>query len=135
MLFRSKAEDMKTSGQCNVPHAWPSSCYEMCLYIRKDTSRLVKEGQPDWIPCPIVPESERIHPWQKPVNLLKNLLGRVALQGQTVYDPFCGSGSTLEAAASLGLFSIGCDDAEECYAYTLQRLSSINNLPNSTEEK
>jgi ParB/RepB/Spo0J family partition protein len=114
-----------TSGQCNVTHAWPSSCYEMLLYIRKDQSRLVQEGQPDWIQCPTVSKSERLHQWQKPVPLLETLLARVALPGQTVYDPFMGAGSTLEAAAKLNLFSIGCDNADECYAYTLQRLSKI----------
>jgi len=84
----------RASGQCNVPHAWPSSCYEMLLYIRKDESRLVQEGKPDWLECPPVPESERLHPWQKPVELLVKLLERVALPGQIVYDPFMGSGST-----------------------------------------
>jgi len=113
------------SGQCNVPHAWPSSCYEMFLYIRKDESRLVKEGQPDWIQCKPVPENDKIHGWEKPVELLTNMLQRVSLPGQTVYDPFFGSGSTIEAAVKLKLFAIGCDEAEECYAYALQRMSKL----------
>jgi len=36
-----------------------------------------------------------------------------------------GSASTIEAAVKLKLFAIGCDDAEECYAYSLQRLSKL----------
>jgi len=123
----------RSVGQCNVPHAWPSSCYEMFLYIRKDESRLVQQGQPDWVECPPVLKNDRIHQWQKPVELIENLLKRVSLPGQTVYDPFMGSGSTIEAAAKLNLFGIGCDNAEECYAYTLQRLSLLNNLTNSEE--
>ncbi len=117
----------RASGQCNVPHAWPSSCYEMCLYIRKDDSRLIQEGKPDWLECPPVPENKRIHSWQKPVELLKTLLERVSLPGQILYDPFFGSASAIEAAVKLNLFAIGCDDSEECYAYGLQRMSSLSN--------
>ena len=115
----------RETGQCNMPERWPSSCYEMLLYIRKDDSRLIQEGKPDWEECPPVSESERLHPWQKPVSLLENLLKRVSLPGQTLYDPFMGSGSSIEAAINLHLFAIGCDNAEECYAYALQRLSKL----------
>ena len=81
-------------GQCNVPSAWPASCYEMLMYLRKEESRLVKEGQPDWIECtPVLSDAKR-HPYEKPVPLLLNLLERVALPGQSLYDPFMGSGSS-----------------------------------------
>lgn len=113
-------------GQCNVPSAWPSSCYEMLMYIRKDSSTLVQEGQPDWLECdPVLPSAKR-HPYEKPVQLLIRLLERVCLPGQTVYDPFAGSGSTLEAATKLNLLSIGVDESQEAYANMLERLATLN---------
>jgi site-specific DNA-methyltransferase (adenine-specific) len=110
-------------GQCNVPHAWPSSCYEMLMYIRKDNSRLMQEGKPDWLECPPVVPSQRRHPYEKPVALLKALLERVAVQGQLVYDPYLGSGSTLEAATQIGLRSIGIEISSEAYANALERMA------------
>jgi site-specific DNA-methyltransferase (adenine-specific) len=110
-------------GQCNVPHAWPASCYEMLMYIRKDNSRLVQEGKPDWIECPPVIPSKRRHPYEKPVQLLKLLLERVALPGQLVFDPFAGSGSTLEAATEMKLRSIGVEISSEAYANILERMN------------
>ena len=113
------------TGQCNVPASWPASCYEMLLYIRKDDSRIVKQGMPDWIPCPPVTESNRLHQYEKPVPLLTNLLERVALPGLRVYDPFMGSGSSLEAAVKLQMFASGCDNSHECYAITTKRLAGV----------
>ena len=115
----------RTVGQCNVPTAWPASCYEMLMYIRKDDSRLIKEGQPDWIPCLPVPEAERIHPYQKPVELLENLLERVALPGQVLYDPFCGSASSIVAGLKFKLQSIGVDNSKEANALATARLANL----------
>lgn len=112
------------SGQCNVPSAWPASCYEMFLYIRKDNSKLVKEGMPDWIQCPPVPSSDKTHPWEKPIDLIDNMLQRVSVPGQRLYDPFMGSGVVIEAAVKLKLFATGVDIATEAYAAALQRMAN-----------
>lgn len=112
-------------GQCNVPSAWPSSCYEMLMYIRRDDSRLVREGMPDWLECPPVGPSERKHPYEKPVKLLLDLLERVALPGQVLFDPFMGSGSSIEAGVKMKLFSTGIDVDKNAYAMALGRMANI----------
>ena len=112
-------------GQCNVPSAWPSSCYEMLMYIRRESSRLVREGMPDWLECAPVPPSERRHPYEKPVKLLCDLLERVALPGQRLYDPFMGSGSSVEAGVKLKLFSTGVDIDKNAYAMALGRMADV----------
>jgi triosephosphate isomerase len=43
----------------------------------------------------------RLHPTQKPVNLLKKLIEIFTDEGDVVIDPCCGSGSTLRAAKEL----------------------------------
>lgn len=54
--------------------------------------------------------SERTgYPTQKPLELLTLLLRACAPPGATVLDPCCGSGTTLVAAQSLGMHSIGFD--------------------------
>lgn len=113
------------SGQCNVPHAWPSSCYEACLYVRKQNSRLVKEGQPDWVQVPPVNPSQRIHPYEKPVALWRNLLERVCVAGQKVYDPCCGSASSVEACVEQKLFCTAGDLSLEAYSQALGRMAKL----------
>lgn len=43
-----------------------------------------------------------VHPTEKPVDLLATLISVVTPEGGTVLDPFGGSGSTAEAAQSIG---------------------------------
>lgn len=109
-------------GQCNVPSSWPASCYEMLMYIRKDDSRLVKEGQKDWIEClPVSPE-EKLHPFEKPIPLMLDLLERVSLPGQKLYDPFMGSASSIEAGLEMKLLCEGIDNSAEAYATAVKRI-------------
>lgn len=109
-------------GQCNVPHAWPASCYETMLYARRVDSVLVKQGQPDWIECPPIVSGAKRHPTEKPIALLRNLIQRVALPGSVIVDPFMGSGSAIEAACIEQCFAKGCDILEESYNVTLERM-------------
>lgn len=49
----------------------------------------------------------KIHPTQKPVNVLKRLIEVFTDEGDVVIDPCAGSGTTLRAAAELGRNSYG----------------------------
>ncbi len=49
------------------------------------------------------------HPTQKPVRLMQALIELTTQPDQLVFDPFCGSGSTLVAARNLNRNYIGCD--------------------------
>jgi site-specific DNA-methyltransferase (cytosine-N4-specific) len=52
-----------------------------------------------------------LHPYPAkfPPQLPKTILSRFARKGQTVLDPFCGSGTTLVEARLLGYNAIGVD--------------------------
>lgn len=52
------------------------------------------------------------HPTEKPVDILRQLIESSSVMGETVYDPFAGSGSTLIAAALEGRIAIGCEIEE-----------------------
>lgn len=62
----------------------------------------------------------KIHPTQKPVNLLRQLIEIFTDEGDVVIDPVAGSGTTLRAAYEIGRSSYGfevskqfCKDAQE----------------------
>ena len=52
-------------------------------------------------------ESEKIHPTQKPIKLLQQLIALFTDPGEVVIDPCCGSGSTVIAAARSGRSAYG----------------------------
>lgn len=55
------------------------------------------------------PNEGGLHPTQKPVRLMQALIELTTQPGQLIFDPFCGSGSTLVAARNLNRNYIGCD--------------------------
>lgn len=60
-------------------------------------------------------EYPKIHPTQKPISLLKQLIGIFTDPGDEVIDPVAGSGSTLRAAAELGRNSYGFEIVKSFY--------------------
>jgi len=58
-------------------------------------------------------ESEKIHPTQKPVELLKTLISIFTDEGDVVIDPCAGSGSTLIAAERLNRKGFGFEIKKE----------------------
>jgi len=58
---------------------------------------------------------DRIHPTQKPLGLIKTLIQLTTKEGDTVLDPFIGSGTTAIACKVLGRHFIGFEvSAEYC---------------------
>ena len=49
------------------------------------------------------------HPTQKPLGLMRHLVAGLCPPGAVVVDPFCGSGTTLVAAAERGLDAVGIE--------------------------
>ena len=120
----------RTIGQCNVPKNWPSACYEMILYCRRVDSVIIEQGKPDWIQCDPVLSDKRLHPTEKPVPLIKELLKRVAYPGQVLLDPFLGSGAIIEAGLQHNLICKGCEIDKAIYATAADRLSKVKSEAN-----
>jgi len=59
--------------------------------------------------------SEKIHPTQKPVKLLKRLIGIFTDPGDVIIDPVAGSGSTIIAAIQSGRSAYGFEIKKDFY--------------------
>ncbi len=70
-----------------------------------------------------VPKREKLHgyhPTQKPLRLVHRALLASTREGDLVFDPFCGSGTSGVAAKELGRFFVGAELEEE-FAQLAQR--------------
>jgi site-specific DNA-methyltransferase (adenine-specific) len=69
------------------------------------------------------PYRERLgYPTQKPLALLDRIVRASSNPGDIVLDPFCGSGTTLVAAQSLGRRWVGIDASEDAVSIASKRL-------------
>ena len=64
------------------------------------------------------------YPTQKPIILLERIISISSNTGDTVLDPFCGSGTTLIAAKLLDRKAIGIDVSEDALEITRSRLQN-----------
>jgi DNA modification methylase len=70
----------------------------------------------------------KLHPCPKAVEEMLFLVQALTAPGQVVLDPFCGTGSTLVAAALSGRKFIGCDLSERYCRVAKKRLADLNLL-------
>ncbi|WP_394837435.1 site-specific DNA-methyltransferase [Pendulispora rubella] len=93
-----------------------------------------------WSDCPAMVANTPLrkestgYPTQKPLKLLERIVRASSVEGSLVLDPFCGSGTTLHAAAMLGRRAVGSDMSDLAIATTRQRLSDAN-IPVSIESR
>lgn len=66
--------------------------------------------------------SQMVHPTEKPVGLLANLVTSVTKPGDLILDPFAGSGTTLVAAKKSGRRFIGVELDDNYYRIARRRI-------------
>ena len=83
-----------------------------------------------WTDCPSMSANTPLraettgYPTQKPLKLLDRIVRASSLPGSLVIDPFCGSGTTLVAAAAEGRSFAGSDIGDLAVATTRGRLDA-----------
>lgn len=93
-------------------------------YLDKMRGRQV---QTIWDDIPRLASTERVgYPTQKPLALLERIIACSTNPGDVVLDPFCGSGTTLVAAARLRRRAIGIDNSDVATALTARRLTETS---------
>jgi site-specific DNA-methyltransferase (adenine-specific) len=105
----------KPMGQTMNPDRYFGSCYEMFFYARKGDAviNLDKRGRNNIFSYNPVSPKEKIHPTERPIDLMLELLSVFVWEGSRVLVPFAGSGVTLKAAFQLKMFPIGYDLSQE----------------------
>lgn len=66
--------------------------------------------------------SDKTHPSEKPVSLMKLLIENSTQKGDTILDPFMGSGTTGVACAELNRKFIGIEKEEKYFDIAKKRI-------------
>lgn len=74
-------------------------------------------------------ESKRFHATQKPLKLMKWCIENYTKPGQTVLDPFMGSGTTGVACVQLGRDFIGCESNQKYFELAEKRIKDAETQP------
>jgi len=103
--------------------------HEPILYGYKPGAGRLGRGGPGWhgddkqdtvIDVPR-PKASREHPTMKPVELIERCLSNSTQAGETVFDPFLGSGSTLMACEKTGRRCVGMELAPQYVDVIVER--------------
>jgi site-specific DNA-methyltransferase (adenine-specific) len=109
------------------------NAHNKTIYARHENGGIILNGPKQGVPLSDVWEipylnpkaKERVgYPTQKPLLLLERIIELASNPGDMVLDPFCGSGTTLVAAASLDRNYVGIDTSEKAIELAQTRLKN-----------
>lgn len=89
------------------------------FFMQKDSTHKIKSNNIANV-LPVKDVANELHITQKPTKLLEILISESTNKEGIVLDPFCGSGSTMEACQNLGRSCYGIE-IEETYIKTIKK--------------
>ena len=93
--------------------------YEPVLFGGKDNARRLAQPASTTYICQN--PSNKLHPAEKPVDLLSYYISQSTIEGEIVLDPFLGSGSTMLAAQQLNRQGIGIEKEKQWFDVAVNR--------------
>lgn len=102
----------------------------ICMWNKGHTWNFGKQNEMhNFFESPICMQPERLkspkHPTQKPVKLLKHIIRIASNEGDIVFDPFMGVGSTGVACLEISRKFGGCEINEKYFNATKNRLEKL----------
>jgi len=97
------------AGQTASPDTMFGSTYEPFLLCRKGLPKLRQVGRSNVFNFSPVPPQDKIHPTERPVELMSEILQTCAYPGALICVPFLGSGVTLRAGYKEKMKGFGWD--------------------------
>lgn len=114
----------KYSAPPNFRKNWPSHVEEAVFgrVAGKVLAWDYREAESPVIRHPAQPDSDRIHPTQKPLEVFRRCVAPVTAPGHVVLDPFMGSGSSGVCAIRMGRRFVGIERDEPYFRAAADRL-------------
>lgn len=121
------------------PGSYYSFAHELIIYCNYSPRLKAKGGTNVWRMKSFSSgakqtNGEKVHPTQKPVELIEKMILDSTDPGAVVLDPFMGSGTTAVAAIRTGRHYVGFEQDEAYHAVALQRAAAeVDRLLESEE--
>lgn len=112
------------TGQTLQPNLYLSTVGEPFFYLRKGFPVISKQGRGNNFVFKPIHSSKKVHPTERPIELMQEILTTFGWANARVLVPFLGSGNTLLAASNLGLQAVGTDLVQ---AYKDSFIIKVNN--------
>lgn len=137
-VYRGCRPWVKPSGSYRMQWQYPGQDSEFCVWGTRGP--LSPPTGDWWTPSPPSPWTAKaprgdakLHQTEKPLAIMRDL-ARLVPPGAVVLDPFCGSGTTLEAALLEGRRAIGVELAAEYAARAVERLRHTRTARTAAQE-
>ena len=119
--------DKKNKGSGDLCGDWGDQT-EIIIFAVKGRHILQGNRNGNILPISRISTVKKLHPNEKPIELLSQLINKSSYEEQIVFDPFCGSGSTLQAAVSLDRNFIGIELDNKHYQTACTRIGQIQEI-------
>lgn len=117
-----------------TPNRWYMQNSEFILFFRKGKAKPINDcGSKTVLEIDNI-LGNKVHPTEKPVELMEILISNSSNENDVVFDPFAGSGSTLQAAKNLNRNAIGIEIDEEYFDIAIKRLNINQEVKNTKKE-
>lgn len=123
-----------SAGQTASPDTTLGSCHEPFWLARKGQPKLKTPGRGNVFDFSPVASQRKIHPTERPLELMIAILDTCLWPGSTVLVPFLGSGVTLRAAYQRNHTGFGWDLSEETKRRFLKKVAEDTEDEESASE-
>jgi DNA modification methylase len=108
-----------------MPNRWYLKYTENVLFFRKGKSFAIndmKSRDYEFVSTPTI-KTGKIHPTEKPINFIQNLIKNSSKENNLILDPFIGSGTTAIAAENTGRRWIGIERDPTYFGLACERIA------------
>lgn len=99
--------------------------HEFVFFVHKGRCLLRDGRRPDILKYAKVSGAKMVHPTEKPIETLERFIKDASDEGDTILDPFMGSGTTGVASKNLGRDFIGIEPDENYYNIAKGRINAV----------
>lgn len=107
---------------CHTPQQYYLRATEFVLFVRKGKAKYINNmGTKNILSVP-AKKGDRAHPSEKPVELMRIFIENSTSEGDIVFEPFMGGGSTGVASIMSGRQFIGCEVDDKYFNVSVNRV-------------
>ena len=112
-----------------VPSTYFYKSCEFILMFRKGSyKKLNRYGVKSVFDVKMPRGKDKIHPTEKPVPMIEKIVASLTASGETVLDPFMGSGSTGVACINIGRKFIGIEKDDAYFRIAAERIRKAGEI-------